>query len=526
MCVRALPVFCVLSSALMAAPFDTSRWVGANYTPAYCVNAVQLWHDFRPEVIDREMAAARRYFGLTSLRVYLHNIPYEAEKAKFLARIEQFLVICDKHGIHPGFVFFDDCWNHKGIVLESPAPVKGRHNGRWAACPQDAQRTPEHLPKLKAYVQDVIRPHRKDSRVLWWEVFNEPKMKSAYSAQLRKLGYAWAKEVEPTQPVLCCWDDSAETDIVDAHNYSANFGSWDRQADRNPAKGAVFTEAGARWYAGRPTSNGEPVEVIRWLEGRRAAGKTVPGVYLCWELMAGNSNCRWYWGTKDGAPEPTLPWCGLLWPDGTPVSLAEAEAVRAYTTGQRRAWLFEDFQNAPTPSLPGWTRYGGGPATSHTLDLPPGVKMIAGKPEWTDYVLEAVVMLREAGGNAGLIFRVTDPGQASDAMLGYYAGFDAKALYLGKMTHNWQELARFDLTKLDCRVVPDTWSLMRIAVEGPRIRVWFNPLHGDPGLRLDVTDKKAPHLRGAVGVRTHRVRARFDNVVVLPLSALPTSAPE
>ena len=105
-------------------------------------------------------------------------------------------------------------------------------------------RTEAKLPKIKAYVQDVIRAHRTDSRVLWWEIFNEPNKSNQYSEKLRKLGYRWAKELKPRQPVICCWDDSPETDIVDAHNYSDDFASWDRQADMNPAKGCVFTEAG------------------------------------------------------------------------------------------------------------------------------------------------------------------------------------------------------------------------------------------------------------------------------------------
>ena len=51
--------------------------------------------------------------------------------------------------------------------------------------------------------------------------------------------------------------------------------------------------------------------------------------------MVGNSNCRWHWrdsGHTRGAPdpEPEIPWCGLMWPDCTPVSLAEAEAIRRY----------------------------------------------------------------------------------------------------------------------------------------------------------------------------------------------------
>ncbi|GAJ12611.1 unnamed protein product, partial [marine sediment metagenome] len=112
--------------------------------------------------------------------------------------IEKFLTICDKYGIKPGFTFFDDCWNRKGVILESPPPIKGRHNGRWAACPQDAERTKENLPKFRAYIQDIIRPHHKDPRVLWWEIFNEPKLQSknghkSFSWQLRELGYKWAK---------------------------------------------------------------------------------------------------------------------------------------------------------------------------------------------------------------------------------------------------------------------------------------------------------------------------------------------
>ena len=116
----ALTIMALMATTLSAKPYDTSTWVGSNYTPAYCVNAVQLWHDFRPEVIDRELAAAKKYFGITTLRVYLNNIPYDAEKETFLDHIEQFLVICDRHGIKPGFTFFDDCWNHTGVTLESP----------------------------------------------------------------------------------------------------------------------------------------------------------------------------------------------------------------------------------------------------------------------------------------------------------------------------------------------------------------------------------------------------------------------
>ena len=265
--------------------------------------------------------------------------------------------------------------------------------------------------------------------------------------------------------------------------------------------------------------------------GTQGGGQAVPGVYLCWELMAGNSNCRWYWGTKTGSPEPTIPWCGLMWPDATPVSLAEAEAIHRYATGKRNALLFEDFQDRPSSPPPGWTEYGISSGGSGVVTLAPHRKVVAGDPKWTDYVLEAVVMLRGEEGNAGMVFRVNGPGPGDDQMYGYYVGFDTKAVYLGKMQNNWQPLARYDLGKLECQVVPSVWNLLRVAAEGRRIRVWFNRMHPsadkDEGLRIDFTDQAEPVLSGNVGLRTHGVEACFDNFVVLPIRILePVSSKE
>ena len=506
-------------------PYDTAKWVGANYTPAYAANQVQMWHEFRPDIIEQELTAARRHLGFTTLRVYLHNLVYDAGRERFLARLEEFLAICHRHQIRPGFTFFDDCWNRSGITLATPPPVDGRHNGRWAAL-QDAERLDENLPKFQRYVQDVIRAHRNDPRVLWWETYNEPDLKNAFSVKLRELAYGWAKELAPSQPVIACWDDHPFTDLVNAHNYEDDFaGQWNRQADLNPRKGTVFTEAGARWYGGKPRSNGSPIEVIHWLRSRQAAGRTVPGVYLCWELMVGNSHCRWYWGTPDGTPEPAIPWCGLLWPDGSPVSYAEAEAIRSYTTGERRALLFENFQSLGGGRMqlpPGWTHFtdAAGEAGSRFLPLEGRSKLVAGDPAWTDYLLEATVLLKESKGNAGLVFRVNDPGPGPDQMQGYYVGFNTTMLYVGRMNHAWHPLATVDLSQRPAPVELNTWHRLRVAARGPRLQVWFDPLHDDTLPVLDIRDEAAPVLRGAIGLRVFETSAWFDDVVVLPVSVL------
>jgi hypothetical protein len=539
------------NSLIYAEPVETEKWVGTNYTPAYACNQVQFWHDFRADIVEKELAAAKKYFALNTLRVYLHPINFEQDQKNFFENMETFIRICASHGIRPGFTFFDDCHRHEGIYLDRPTePVKGYHNGRWAASPQDRDRDINHLERYKPYIQQIIGKYRSDDRILWWETFNEPN-RSEWSVAMRKAAYGFAKEVNPVQPVLCCWDDSPETDIVNAHNYHnhvydadgnwkygvADFSSWDRQAELNPSKGCVFTEAGARWLAPKPNS-GEPVDVIRWLESRKNGGKYVPGVYLCWELMVGNSNCRWYGGTPENAPEPAMPWCGMLWPDGTPVSLAEAEAVRQYVTGETGALLFDDFGKPAAGRSTKWKSCSvpkAEPACTPGINrLEAGFIQVPDTPgdSWTDYVLEGCVMLEDGKGNAGLIFRVNDAGcDGADDFNGYYVGFDTLTLYLGKMTKpgqgdrpQWTELQRFDIGKLECGVTPGVWNHVRIEVRGNRIRVWFNRMHESAdrqnGLRIDYTDSDSPILRGTVGMRTFKCNAGFDNIIVCPIQTL------
>jgi hypothetical protein len=146
--------------------------------------------------------------------------------------------------------------------------------------------------------------------------------------------------------------------------------------------------------------------------------------------------------------------------------------------------------------------------------------MIAGDPAWTDVAIEVAAMLKGDGGNAGLVFRANDAGPGLDELRGYYAGFDLRTLYLGKMRNSWKELARFDLTALPFPVEKDVWHRLRVEVRGREIRVRFDPLHDDPGLRIRYVDEEDPVLSGAAGVRAFRTEAWFDDFVVLPATAV------
>jgi hypothetical protein len=188
------------------------------------------------------------------------------DSTRLLNSMDRFLAISSKCGIKVGFVFFDDCWNHQGASLDTPCvPEKGKHNGCWMASPQDIERT--DVDRFKAYVSTTVQHFRADSRVLWWEeiprayacphlrthactqsnprsheqwcpqVFNEPRAPN-FTLALRDAGFKWAKAAIPTQPVLSCWDDNDDTELVDTHHYSTAFShEWSPAVYSNPTKG-------------------------------------------------------------------------------------------------------------------------------------------------------------------------------------------------------------------------------------------------------------------------------------------------
>jgi hypothetical protein len=265
-----------MASAPAQAFRDTEAWMGAEYTPAAAPGNGFWWQwydDYEPSV-ERELAFLSRNLKLTTIRVWLMYEVYAANSTRLHDNMESFLGIAEKHGIKVGFVFFGDCFNHNGgNTSVQCTPHKGHHNGCWMASPQDVDRPPAPFLPLKPYVVTTIGRFKSDQRVQWWEIFNEPRHDS-YSLGLRNEAYTWAKALAPLAPVMSCWDDSNNTDIVDHHDYGTAFKSgWQHALYSDPAKGAVVTEGGSRWYQPDPRikpgaktnqqDQGSPLTVLR-----------------------------------------------------------------------------------------------------------------------------------------------------------------------------------------------------------------------------------------------------------------------
>src|ERR1700746_57067 len=81
--------------------------VGSNYIPATAINELEMWQaatfESKPIVL---VPGCGETIGLNTMRVFLHDLPWQQDPQGFQKRIETFLQIADKHKIRPLFVLF------------------------------------------------------------------------------------------------------------------------------------------------------------------------------------------------------------------------------------------------------------------------------------------------------------------------------------------------------------------------------------------------------------------------------------
>ena len=400
----------------LGAAYDTEHFIGGEYTPSGASN--ELWLAFYGRYRNQVVFDIKNYkerLGVTALRIFLHSLLWESDPAGLLANLEDLLAIAANYSMQLGLVFFDSCWSDTGAsTIEECKPTPGVHNSCWMQSPQASQRT--NVSRFEPYVSGVVSRFAADPRVAWFEVYNEPHVDDPFVKALREAGYGWAKAQNPLAPVISCWDFNAAgvSDFSDIHKYDTDFSQWQISAFKNMSAGAIFTEAGCRNYQPPNTGDaGSPLAVIRFLETLRKRRDTglepyVPGAMLSWELAVGNSNTRWHWGSTVGTPEPAIPWCGWLWPDGTPVSYTEAAALRRYNTGVDDFLYFEHFA---------------GPVGTEVVNGNPNLVLQGGDAFWADGVqlgydvlVEVTLLQFSMGGAFELVLQATNVSNLQDSV--------------------------------------------------------------------------------------------------------------
>lgn len=197
---------------------DGLPWlVGCNYNPAYAGNQLE-WlarGTFDVNAVARELDLAQQ-LGFTSLRIYLHDLCWQEDRAAFLDTLDRLLGLAEARKIGVLFVLFESCWHPFPRLGRQREPEPFVHNSVWVQSPGVAiLRDPLMFANLEDYVTGVIGHFRDDHRIHGWDLWNEPDNANSASYGPRDLGaakgdtvlpllrltFSWARSARPCQPL-------------------------------------------------------------------------------------------------------------------------------------------------------------------------------------------------------------------------------------------------------------------------------------------------------------------------------------
>jgi hypothetical protein len=334
--------------------YQEQPWlVGSNFIPANAINQLEMWQaeTFDPTEIDKELGWAES-LGMKTMRVFLHDLLWQQDAAGFTKRIDGFLAIASKHHVRPIFVLFDSCWDPSPQLGPQRPPIPGVHNSGWVQSPGAAAlKDPSQYPRLKAYVQGVVGAFAKDPRVLAWDVWNEPnnmngppyherepKNKVELIVGLLPQVFAWARSVNPSQPLTSgVWEGDysspeklnpmqriqlEQSDVISFHSYE-----WPESFEKHVEwleryrRPIICTEfmarpVGSTFDAILPIAKKHHVAAINW---GLVAGKTQTN--LPWES----------WEHPYILQPPPVWFHEVFYPDGRPYREREATIFRELT---------------------------------------------------------------------------------------------------------------------------------------------------------------------------------------------------
>jgi hypothetical protein len=342
------------SEAQANAWYAKQPWlVGSNYIPATAINELEMWQadTFDPATIDKELGLAQG-LGMTTMRVFLHDLAWQQDAAGYRGRIDRFLTIADRHHIKPLFVLFDSCWDPQPALGRQRAPTPGVHNSGWLQSPGAAAlQNAADYPRLEAYVRGVVGAFGKDPRVLGWDIWNEPdnvntgsyaahepKNKVDLVLALLPKAFQWSREAGAQQPLTSgVWkgDWSADdklspmervqlesSDVISFHSYDKADAFEQRILSlARYHRPILCTEYMARgngstFQGSLPIAQKHKVAAINW---GFVAGKTQ--TYLPWDS----------WKQPYVDREPAVWFHEIYRQDGTPYKQDEVDLIRSLT---------------------------------------------------------------------------------------------------------------------------------------------------------------------------------------------------
>jgi hypothetical protein len=328
---------CCTISCMAFVEVSAQAWLcGSNFIPSTAINQLEMWQKetFDPATIDRELGYAEN-IGMSCMRVFLHHAAWQEDNKGFRQRVNDYLVIADKHHIKTIFVFFDDCWNDNYHTGTQPEPITGKHNSGWLKDPGNRiDSLPLMVDTLEQYVKDILREFGGDKRILAWDLYNEPGQFDRFNKSYSLLAnlFIWARTINPSQPITVGFYDSdkrldsinqlslSKSDVISYHCYGDSLTHQELiDSLKRFGKPLICTEYMAR-KRGSTFQN-----ILPMLKKENIAA-------INWGLVAGKTNTIFAWDElSPEGNEPKLWFHDIFRRDGTPFNKIETALIQQMT---------------------------------------------------------------------------------------------------------------------------------------------------------------------------------------------------
>jgi Cellulase (glycosyl hydrolase family 5) len=331
---------------------DQPWLVGCNFIPSTAINQLEMWQagTFDPNTIDRELGWAQG-LGFTSVRVFLHDLPWKQDAKDFEKRIDKFLEIAEEHKIRVMFVLLDSCWHPEPKSGQQPASKPHLHNSGWVQSPGVAVlKDAEKWQPMEGYVKGVLGRFKKDRRILCWDLWNEPENNNASAYGKRDIPnkehivlplvqqvFQWARAVKPSQPITSApwigdWSDHKRlstinrflfesSDIITFHRYE-NLQQTKKSVEHLKRYGRpiLCTE-----YMARPANSTFAANLPYFKDENIGA--------YCWGFVSGKTQTIYAWDSweKKYDAEPTVWFHDIFRRDGKAYDENEVKLIRRLT---------------------------------------------------------------------------------------------------------------------------------------------------------------------------------------------------
>ena len=252
-------------------------------------------------------------------------------------------------------MLFDSCWDPNPVAGRQHSPIPGVHNSAWVQAPGAARlKDTARYGALEAYVKDIVGSFAHDTRVLAWDIWNEPNNsgggnypatpdKNAYVARLLPQAFAWARSVDPIQPITSGlwlgnqWDKPetldaiertqlAQSDVISFHDYNWPETFEARVKQLLPyGRPLLCTEFMAR-------GNGST------FDGSLPIGKRYNVAMYSWGFVDGRTQTRLPWDSWKKpytSDEPPIWFHEILRSDGKPYRQAEVDLIHRLASASK-----------------------------------------------------------------------------------------------------------------------------------------------------------------------------------------------